>query len=176
MKNFRQKGFTVLELLIVFAIIGLISSIILVSMNVVKAKARDAKRKTDLRKMQAALELYYEDFGHYPITNDQWRGTSTGLCGNNLVYGYSGPNGYIPDLAPNYINILPEDPLGIHTNCAGYIYRSNASGSEYKLLDHWMGPESWPQNGQPFYDPCRYNYAWMVCVGPNACANPCAGW
>lgn len=56
-----KKGFTLVELLVVIAIIGLLSTIAFVSLNRARAKARDAKRLSDVRGLQSALELYYND-------------------------------------------------------------------------------------------------------------------
>jgi len=59
MKN--KKGFTLVELLIVIAIIGVLSTIAFVSLNRARSKARDAKRIADVRQLQSALELFYND-------------------------------------------------------------------------------------------------------------------
>ncbi len=66
MKN--KKGFTLVELLVVIAIIGLLSTIAFISLNRARGKARDAKRISDVRQIQSALELYYNDQGtpQYP--------------------------------------------------------------------------------------------------------------
>lgn len=70
MKSHSQsKGFTLVELLVVIAIIGILSSIVLSSLNSSRAKARDAKRISDLKQIQLALELYSDlNGGFYPRT------------------------------------------------------------------------------------------------------------
>ena len=69
MKFFRnsnsQNGFTLIELLVV-AIIGILSSVVLASLNSARAKARDAKRASDVHQLKTALEFYYNDIGNYP--------------------------------------------------------------------------------------------------------------
>ena len=62
----RQKGFTLIELLVVISIIGLLSSIVLTSVNSARAKARDARRIADLNQIQTALEFFYDSQGRYP--------------------------------------------------------------------------------------------------------------
>lgn len=61
-----RRGFTLIEMLIVIAIIGILSSIVLVGLGPVQRRGRDARRQSDLRGAQNALELYYNKCGHYP--------------------------------------------------------------------------------------------------------------
>jgi len=62
----NKKGFTILELLVVIAIIGLLSSMTTYYVNFARIRARDAKRKHDLNQIKLALELFYDEYGHYP--------------------------------------------------------------------------------------------------------------
>lgn len=61
-----KKGFTLVELLVVVAIIGLMAGIATVSVNSVRQKGRDARRVADIKQIQNALELHYSDAGQYP--------------------------------------------------------------------------------------------------------------
>ena len=72
----KQTGFTLIELLVVIAIIGLLSTLAVVALNNARMKARDARRVADVKQMQTALELYYNDMFLYPATMT----TTTGLC------------------------------------------------------------------------------------------------
>ena len=54
-----RKGFTLIEMLVVVAIIGLLSSTILVGLGNARSRARDARRISDLRQIQTGLENYY---------------------------------------------------------------------------------------------------------------------
>ena len=164
----QNRGFTLIELLVVIAIIGILSSVVLASLNAARAKARDAVRKSDLKQLQTALELYYNDYERYPITNT-WYGYQTSGCG--VAAGLSGSGGYIPDLAPTYIATLPIDPSRQFGGCSGYLYYSGGDEKNYKLLSHAYGPESFPSVGQTFYDPRRPTWAWMVCSGEPACSS-----
>jgi prepilin-type N-terminal cleavage/methylation domain-containing protein len=69
-----SKGFTLVELLIVIAIISLLASMILSSLNTAQAKARDTRRQMDLDQVVKALSLYY-------AKNGDWISTASG-CGN----------------------------------------------------------------------------------------------
>ena len=66
MKN--KSAFTLVELLVVIAIIGIISTLAVVSLTNARKSARDAKRIADIKQIQTALELYYQDNGQYPST------------------------------------------------------------------------------------------------------------
>jgi prepilin-type N-terminal cleavage/methylation domain-containing protein len=65
MKKSKQ-GFTLIELLVVVAIIGLLATLSIVALNNARARARDARRVADVKQIQTALELYYNDYGAYP--------------------------------------------------------------------------------------------------------------
>ena len=63
-----SKGFTLIELLVVIAIIGILASMVIVSLTGARVKSRDGKRLAELKEMQKALELYYSNNGYYPGT------------------------------------------------------------------------------------------------------------
>ena len=112
--KFQQGGFTLIELLIVIAIIGILSSIVLVSLNSARGKARDAKRKQELSQIKSALDIYAVNSGQYPseAACDSSRG-SCGTCpcsGNDWNYTTTS---YIGLSLKNALGIqnLPKDPL-----------------------------------------------------------------
>ncbi|MEX0917163.1 MAG: prepilin-type N-terminal cleavage/methylation domain-containing protein [Candidatus Paceibacterota bacterium] len=80
------KGFTLIELLVVIAIIGILSSVVLASLNTARESSRDARRLSDVKQIQAALELYFDDKGEYPDA--------------------------LANLASTYISVVPTDPVG----------------------------------------------------------------
>ncbi|MFA6897297.1 MAG: prepilin-type N-terminal cleavage/methylation domain-containing protein [Patescibacteria group bacterium] len=71
----QQKGFTLIELLVVISIIGVLSTIAMTSLNGAKAKARDARRKTDMNQISLAMEQYYSVRGTYVVAGTGWGGT-----------------------------------------------------------------------------------------------------
>ncbi len=70
MNKKRKVGFTLIELLVVIAIIGILATLAVVSLQNARKNARDAKRIADVKQMQTALELYYNDTGVYPLTGE----------------------------------------------------------------------------------------------------------
>ena len=70
-KLLNKKGFTIIELLVVISIIGLLSTISVVSLNGARIKSRDAKRVSDVDIIKKGLDLYFNDKGYYPVSNTQ---------------------------------------------------------------------------------------------------------
>ena len=66
----QKRGFTLIELLVVISIIGLLSSVVLASLNTARIKGRDARRISDLRQVQTALALCYEKTGSFAINGE----------------------------------------------------------------------------------------------------------
>lgn len=77
----NKKGFTLIELIVVIAIIGLLSTLAVVALGSARTKARDSKRLADLKQLQTALELYYTDQNAYPAGN----GVTLGVAATNYV-------------------------------------------------------------------------------------------
>ncbi|MFC1720709.1 type II secretion system protein [Patescibacteria group bacterium] len=98
----KTKGFTLIELLVVIAIIGILSSVVLASLNTAREKSRDAKRISDIKQIQLALELYYDTNSAYPTetqgiailaTDGFLPSTPTPPAGSGqAAYAYSGLN------------------------------------------------------------------------------------
>lgn len=121
----RIKGFTLIELLVVIAIIGVLASIVLASLNSARQKSRDARRITDVKQIQLALELYFDGTGanQYPVAT-----TGATNCTATLAYG-------LQVLATsNYIPQIPRDPnmTGVDA-CYAYATPSSGTRTTYHL-------------------------------------------
>ncbi len=80
----ERRGFTLIELLVVIAIIGILASIVLVSLGQARAKARDSIRVQNLKQVALALEMYaLENGGKYPDDPNLGYITS-GLCSSSV--------------------------------------------------------------------------------------------
>lgn len=60
------KGFTLIELLVTIAIIGLLASVVVVSLNASRSSAKVAQAASNQKQFMLALQLYYSDVGFYP--------------------------------------------------------------------------------------------------------------
>lgn len=134
----HKRGFTLIELLVVISIISLLSSIVLASLNVARAKARDAVRLTDMRTIRTALELYYDNHRKYPDTV----GTLTGPCGIGWGGGWEGGNSKVYGSGAPFINALVTDGDISKVPTESYWDASNVwTGCTYRYLRIGHGPD-----------------------------------
>lgn len=91
----RERGFTLIEMLVVVAIMAILTSVASVNFIGTRQRGRDSQRKSNLRQIQSALELYRADQGVYPAT------ASFPACNGQLVSGTT-----------VYMQRVPCDPQG----------------------------------------------------------------
>ena len=132
MATLRPRGFTLIELLAVIVIIGILSTIVYTSLTSARARSRDAARMAALNEIKLALDAYATDHdGKYPVSG--W----SSICTDGGSKTLTGSTGYIPDLAPGYIRVLPTDPLKGNAPCAttyGNAYNYVSDGSNYLVM------------------------------------------
>ena len=126
-KNLK-RSFTLIEFLVVIAIIGVLAALAMTTMTQGRAKARDARRLADTASLKKALEMYFLDNADYP-NNSQ---TEIGGClEEGAIHDFLAPL-----LTPKYLGRLPQDP-SYPKQC--YFY---ATGSDYVIIANFeQNPE-----------------------------------
>ena len=109
----KNLGFTLIELLVVIAIIGGLSSLLVPNFMAARERARDAQRKSDLKQIQKALELYKQNQ------------TAPAYLPTASYSGISGAQWSVGSIV--YMNKVPEDPNRTPSN--DYWYQRPKTGS-----------------------------------------------
>lgn len=144
-----NKGFTIVELLIVIVVIAILAAITVVSYNNIQQQARYSVMQQDIATMNKAILMYYSVNGHYPYGTPATGGNKTGSQIS------------IPDIA-EYLPVaptMPSDGLGGY-----YAYIWGANGAEYKLVRLVPGGVTLPrvEQGASNADTARANRGWGV--------------
>lgn len=129
---FKSRGFTLIEILISVAIIGVLATIGIMSYSKAQSIARDSKRKQDLTNLKTALELYKQRNGEYPP------GAATGAAAysSNLPSWDTFKNILVPTGAGTiqYINTLPQDPsLCSGVSCSYYYLYNTPDSTSFRI-------------------------------------------
>lgn len=125
-----HNGFTLIEIMVTVAILGILSSVLIVGVVQSGKKSRDIDRQGDLRELQGAVELYKQRYGRYPAGcngANAWSGQP------GTSYACSSGAQYIVDLAPEFLSALPFDKK-LNGNNSGYAYYTNTARSAYKIV------------------------------------------
>lgn len=101
--NRLYRGFTLIELIVVTAIIGMLFSVVIVILSGAQKDAKDKRRIADMQQLQRALELFYTDHQYYPRE------------GADQANGNTQTNGNFKNLVEPYINASPRDPVNNST-------------------------------------------------------------
>jgi len=108
--QYKDRGLSFIEVLIVIAIIGLLASFALYGISASREKGRDNARIADLERIHLSLMRYYEACREYPATLDVSAGSG---CPSGTTFG-------------SFIPTIPTDPLG-----ASYSYSTSGAGNGY---------------------------------------------
>ncbi len=146
----KNKGFTLLELLVVIAILAILAVVGMGQYRTSQIKARDGQRKSDLSNIARALEMYYNDFGQYPVDDDD----------GQMVVGGSplnwGEETFETDDAI-YMKILPQDPKASNDSNGDYCYMSNG-GADFLLYAKLEN-----ENDKDYFEDASGNHYSTVC-------------
>src|SRR5689334_19295939 len=117
-----DKGFTLIELMVVILIIGLLATIVVQNLRSATDKAKRVKAEADIAQIKSGLDRYYLDVGSYPSTEQGLQSlisapnVSNSAGRDDASTGWGGP----------YVEKIPEDPWG-----HAYFYQSD--GDNYVL-------------------------------------------
>jgi prepilin-type N-terminal cleavage/methylation domain-containing protein len=124
MRSNLKQGFTILELLVVIAAVGILAAVAIYSLNVTRAMSRDAKRVSDISVIRAALTQHWLQKATYPIADpvDLGRaGTGAEVLASN---GFAAKGQAIE---PIFLQQIPVGPK------ANEYYRYHGSAQGYSL-------------------------------------------
>ncbi len=133
----KYSGFTLVELLVVMAIISVLATLIVGGFRSSQIRGKDAQRKSDLKQIANAVELFYQDYGRYPAAS----GTQISACPYNSSTGGGTACGWgtgeIKDIdgavtKTIYMKIIPKDPVSNQS----YIYQVSSAGNQFRLYAH----------------------------------------
>jgi prepilin-type N-terminal cleavage/methylation domain len=128
----QNKGFTIVELLIVIVVIGILAAIVIVAFNGVQDRSRWAKTQSDLASINKAIQMYYAEKGEYPATAAAGSWSWRYSCQTDPKAGPNISNAFIPSISSVASN-LPQAPCrDAGTGNDTWLYGSD--GAEYKLI------------------------------------------
>ncbi|MGB9848060.1 MAG: type II secretion system protein [Minisyncoccia bacterium] len=113
MRN-KNKGFTLIEMLVVIAVIGLLAALILVGLSSFRTRGRDTRRIADLKEVQNGLEVYYMKNGTYPTGINTWTDLENALTSAGIG-----------------ITSIPKDPT--NGSPYQYVYGVDGTGQHYVI-------------------------------------------
>jgi len=129
------SGFSLVEILIVVSLVAILVGTVAFNIGSTSASGRDAKRQSDIRDLQNAIEIYKNRNGRYP---EGCNGTGWSGQQGTAFACPGGSHEYIIGLAPTYISRLPRDSRPstdpVFQNKVGYAYITNTEGTVYKLM------------------------------------------
>ncbi len=118
-----KKGFTLVELLIVIAIMAILASITVGQFQTAKKKANDVSRKSDLNGISKAIQMYFADYGVMPTANVDGRIEIKGVpveWGGEMIDG-----SYV------YMKVVPKEN---NTKLPVYCYKTDAALKKYAIF------------------------------------------
>ncbi|MCC2630383.1 MAG: gspG [Candidatus Paceibacter sp.] len=160
-KYSTQRGFSLVELMVVISIMAILSSVIFASLKTARANAMSAKEKSDVSRLSVALELFSQDYGGFPVCEGQPDAPSK-CCIDGTICKYLNPitrvledvNGSIAtvfiaqtdapqQLAGTYFSGRLQTPIaytcgGTDSSSGVTLCRPSMATISYKIGDNWF--------------------------------------
>ena len=139
----HNSAFTLVELLVVMAILGILATLITGGFKTALMRGRDTERKSDLRQIANALELFYHDWGYYPPASDGKIFacpffSDPNTCAAECRVCKWGEDEEFTDRQTVYLKKIPKDPY-VTLN---YVYRlSGGSNKKFQLFARVENPQ-----------------------------------
>lgn len=133
----HRKAFTLVELLVVISIIGLLSTVAVVSLGSARQKSRNTKRVTDIKQLVTAFSLAYDTNGSFPDSSASSGGFA---CVAAACTGsWASPANATVDaiMFPTFMGQKPLDPTDGLRSRTGYRYNNNYAGTT-SLVDGFV--------------------------------------
>ena len=144
-----SRGFTLIELLVVISIVSMLSSVVIATVQPMRAKAKDAVRLSQSKQIDAAIQNYILDKGHAPELSScasqkaqgACRAVSTASLSSDSI-GAAAWSELMGELVPKYLSSVPQDPCGTGSSCTtddgrtfGFVYVAplTTTSGEYLL-------------------------------------------
>lgn len=160
--NKLTKGFTLIELLVVVSIIGMLASVVLVSLQGARNKAKDAKLIAEMRELQKAMELYRLDNSANPYPADGWFHGLNATCPVSLANsGHNITEAGMFDAAflSKYMSKFPTEIISCGISYMGI--RANVADNTALTCNdgtNVINPDNLPANS----DNAKYHYVFVV--------------
>lgn len=133
----EDNGFTLIELLVVVAIIGVLATVVVVSLTGAQKKSRDSKRKSDVAAIKLSMDSFYVDNHRYPICDNTTECKFSNITNSNERSINDTNKTIIADditKITTYLPVFPKDPTVKRNGLpAYYAYAdsdSNALGNQ----------------------------------------------
>lgn len=138
----QKAGFTLIEIIVVSAVVFLMATVAYAAINISKARSRDARRLGDMKQIVTALDIYYDQFGHYPDPHSYKPSVSN--CGGYDISSDAQPF-LDPLLTAGILSQSPTDPLN-SGNCS-----PGPSGTVYAYQYYAAGTNGCPADKGNYY-------------------------